>query len=152
MITKSFLLMGAMLIAAPLAAQQNTQCTTTFGVTNCTTTGQPNSGGANRTVADPNAFQRGYDQSRRAVDSVTESFRQAERDRAQRQMDMAMIRQAEQAQSQSNRANTQQLDAQALGIRAGQMVASGDCAGAQKLALDAGDFQLASAVKEYCAR
>lgn len=86
------------------------------------------------------------------MDSVTESFRQAERDRAQRQMDMTMIRQAEQAQAQSQRATTQQLDAQARGIRAGQLVASGDCPGAQKIALDAGDFELAKAVKEYCAK
>jgi hypothetical protein len=32
------------------------------------------------------------------------------------------------------------------------MVAAGDCAGAQKLALDAGDFELANAVKGYCAK
>ena len=150
MMFKMLLIAGLAALAAPLSAQQNTQCYTSVGVTNCTTTGQPY--GANRATIDPNAFQRGYDRGRGAVDSVTESFRQAERDRAQRQMDMAMIRQAEQAQSQSNRAAAAQSDAKTRGIRAGQLVASGDCPGAQKLALDAGDFQLANAVKDYCAK
>ena len=38
-------LAGLVALAAPVSAQQNTQCTTTAGVTNCTTTGQPDSGG-----------------------------------------------------------------------------------------------------------
>ena len=135
MITKSLLLMGAMLIAAPVAAQQNTQCYTSVGVTNCTTTGQPY--GANRVTIDPNAFQRGYDQSRRAVDSVTESFRQAERDRAQ---------------AQSQRVTTQQMDAHGLGFAAGHLIAAGDCAGAQKLALESGNIELVNGVKAYCAK
>jgi len=150
MMFKMLLIAGLAALAAPLSAQQNTQCYTSVGVTNCTTTGQPY--GANRATIDPNAFQRGYNQSRGAVDSVTESFRQAERDRAQRQLDMAMIRQAEQAQAQSNRPATDQIEAHALGIRAGQMIAAGDCAGAQKLALDAGNFEVANGVKAYCAK
>lgn len=150
MMSRLLLLAGVTLIAAPLLAQTTTQCSTTFGITNCNTTGQPNSG--SRSTTDPNAFQRGYNQGRNAVDGVTESFRQAERDRAQRQLDMAMIRQSEQTQAQTDQAAAQQSAAKALGIRAGQLVASGDCAGARTLALDAGDFELANAVKSYCAK
>lgn len=36
--------------------------------------------------------------------------------------------------------------------RVGQLVAAGDCAGAEKLALKAGDFELADTVRGYCAR
>lgn len=36
--------------------------------------------------------------------------------------------------------------------RVGQLVAAGDCAGAEKLALKAGDFELAETVRGYCAR
>lgn len=150
MMFRALIIAGAALVAAPLVAQTTTQCSTSVGITTCNTTGQPNS--ANRSTIDPNAFQRGYNRGRNAVDSVTESFSQAERDRAQRQLDMAMIRQSQQAQAQTDQAAAQQSAAKTLGIRAGQLVASGDCAGAQTLALDAGDFELANAVKSYCAK
>ena len=40
----------------------------------------------------------------------------------------------------------------ALSEKVGGLAASGDCAGAQSAALDAGDFELANQVKSYCAK
>ena len=152
MFAKVLIIAGVTLVAVPAAAQQNTQCTTTFGITNCTTTGSPTSGGVNWGISDPNAYQRSYDRSKAAVDSITNAYRQSERDNAQREQLLAMQQQANQAQAQSQQVAGEQAQARALGVRAGQMVAAGNCAGAQKLALDAGDFVLANEIKGYCAK
>jgi hypothetical protein len=160
---KHLLLFGLTLLAAPAAAQQNTQCSTTFGITNCTTTGSASSGGVNRGAINPNAYQQGYDRSKAAVDGIVESFRQGERDREQREQALLLRRQAEQsqalaqqnqalAQSQAQAASDQQAEAKARGIQAGKLVAAGDCAGAARLALEAGDLELANAVKAYCSK
>lgn len=41
-------------------------------------------------------------------------------------------------------------EADALGRRIGEVVASGDCRGGEQLALDAGDYALARAVRDHC--
>ena len=163
MSTKHLILFGLALISAPAAAQQNTQCSTTFGITNCATTGSPTSNGVNRGVLNPNAYQQGLDRSKAAVDGIVESFRQGERDSAQREQTLLLRREAEQsqalaqqsqalAQSQAQAGSEQQASAKALGIQAGKLVAAGDCPGAARLALEAGDLELANAIKAYCSK
>ena len=41
-------------------------------------------------------------------------------------------------------------EARSLGERVGELVASGDCEGGERMARDAGDFPLVDAVRNYC--
>jgi hypothetical protein len=41
-------------------------------------------------------------------------------------------------------------EAESLGERVGQLVASGDCEGGERMAREAGDFPLVEAVRDYC--
>lgn len=151
-IAKGMIIAGLALLAAPATAQQNTQCTTTFGITNCTTTGQPTSGGINWGLVDPNAFQRGWDDAQKRQQQQQQAIQQQQQIAAQRQQTLLMNQHTEQARAQGQQFAAEQASAKALGVQAGHMVAAGDCVGAQKLALDAGDFELANAVKGYCAK
>ena len=40
--------------------------------------------------------------------------------------------------------------ARSLGERVGELVASGDCEGGERMALEAGDFPLVEAVRDFC--
>lgn len=65
----------------------------------------------------------------------------------------ALREQAAQARADTERLRSEQrnLDrAQALRMKVGKLVGNGDCNGATKLALEAGDFGLAGEVKKYC--
>jgi len=42
------------------------------------------------------------------------------------------------------------VEASALGERVGKMVATGDCAGGERVAREAGDFALVRAVRDHC--
>ncbi|HEV2746001.1 MAG TPA: hypothetical protein VGW34_01720 [Allosphingosinicella sp.] len=46
--------------------------------------------------------------------------------------------------------NRSPAEADALGRRVGEVVATGNCRGGEQLALDAGDYALARAVRDHC--
>jgi hypothetical protein len=130
---------GASLALPSHAQTSNTRCTTTFGVTNCTTQQQPgiNWGIINQQrqeqLLNPlNAYQQGL-----------EARRQREAAEAQRES----LRIAQQEAAQQQETEDQQRE---LGRQAGKLVAEGKCDEARTLALDAGNFDLAHKVNEYC--
>lgn len=146
--------LGLCLLTAPASAQVNTECSTDyFGVTRCQTTGQPNGGGANwgilqNSINQPNVGQR-----------FMEGYEQGQRIRAQREQ-QRLIEQQRRAFAQQQAEQQASLQAQlqeeseerSLKQRLGQMVASGDCPGAIRAALAAGNFGLANEVQDYCAK
>ncbi len=160
MIAKIWIAAGLALLAAPAVAQQNTQCTTTFGVTNCTTTGSPTSGGINWELFKPvdigDRFNKGYEQGQRIRQQVEERRLIAE----QRQ---ALAAQRVQLEQVANQAAAQQASEQAMfestlaearaqTMEAAKMLNAGDCKGAQTYALSVGNLPLATKVKDYCAK
>jgi hypothetical protein len=58
---------------------------------------------------------------------------------------------AAQRMTAENADNGVSADEGALSRRAGELVAAGDCAGAERLALVNGDFDLATTIRNYCA-
>lgn len=150
MIFRVLWIAGIGAIAIPASAQQNTRCTTTYGVTNCTTTGQPNSGGINWGLAAP------------PVD-VGKAYRDAYNEGLQRNLlieQQRLIAEQRQAMEQQQIADSPppievkdyDTEQRALGVQAGKLIVAGDCAGALKLALEAGNIELANSVKGYCAK
>jgi len=132
--------------ATSAPAQQTTDCQPNgIGGVRCTTTGQPSGGGLNWGLLDPNAYQRGYDGALRGQQQMQQLIQQQQFANQQR----AEAR----SRAQQTQAQADQIDsARALGVQAGQLVAAGDCPGAQKLALEAGDLELANSVKSYCGK
>ena len=55
------------------------------------------------------------------------------------------------AEARQQRLEQQAVDAQARQVQVGEMLSTGNCIGAQGLALGAGDIELANQVKTYCA-
>lgn len=125
---------SAFALAGPAVGQSSTTtCETVFGITTCNTRPQPQSGinwGIVNQQPAPNpgnAFMDGYVRG--------QQLRAAEEERLARR-----------------RAEADAASAKALGVAAGKLVAAGDCDGALKLALDAGDLDLAGSVKDYCSK
>lgn len=135
--------LAAAIVSSSAAAQQTTDCQRDqWGNTRCRTTGSPTSGGVDwglgTSQTNPaDSFQRGYEQGQ-AIRARREAMK-----REQAAHDARMAQWAQQGAEAERR--------QVLDKQAGQLVASGDCAGAEKLALDAGDFGLAKSIKDYCA-
>lgn len=129
-------------LSSPALAQQQTNCTTDmWGNVRCTTTGSPTSGGVDYSplLNQPTAgdsFMKGYENGQRL---------RAQREAQQREK-AAHDARMDQWAAQGEEAERQRQ----LSRQAGQLVAAGDCAGAEKLALEGGDFALAGAVKSYC--
>lgn len=146
---RSITIAALILCSSSALAQQTTNCSPdgTGGV-HCVTNGNASQSGANwgllqqPPATNPmDAFNRGYeDAQRRRVD------RQEQEMIAAQQQALAA---QQQAQSQTANYEAEQRE---LGVRAGQMVQAGDCPGALKLALTAGNIVLANSVKQYCAR
>lgn len=124
-------------LAVPAAAQTNTRCTTSFGVTNCQTMQQPGVGidwGLARPA--PNAG-----------DSFTQGYQQGQALRAQRE-----AAEAARAQSQaSERTRIAENNRLYFRTEAGKMVAGGNCSGARDYAAANGEFELAQQIAAYCA-
>jgi hypothetical protein len=141
-------LIALLLVATPALGQQ-TNCRWIGGTWSCDTSPR-------RTALDPNLYQRSYDQSyRRTTEGFNETMRiLAERQRAEQEAANERRREeaaASEAQAQAELARAR--DDQAAGLRksVGEMLSTGNCAGAQDLALGAGDIELATQVKTYCA-
>ena len=141
-------LIALLLVASPALGQQ-TNCQWSGSTWSCDTSPGP-------TVLDPTIFQRSYDQSyRRVTDGFNQNMsillerRRAEQEAAeQRRREEAAAAEA-QAQVDIVRAR----DDRVAGLRktVGEMLSTGNCIGAQGLALGAGDIELANQVKTYCA-
>ena len=66
-------------------------------------------------------------------------------------LDWRSANQASLAAESRREANVRSVaNAQSLGERVGQLVASGDCEGGERMAREAGDFPLVDAVRNYC--
>jgi hypothetical protein len=123
----------AFLIAAPAAAQMQTTCSQTGPFTNCTTTGSPTPPAP---PVQPPSSQPNYSGWGNLFKGI-QARRERKREEAQIQEAQARVEADRQAQA-ANRAAVV------------QKVRSGDCAGAQSLALDQGDLTLARQVVDYC--
>lgn len=109
------------------------------------------------TTLDPNIIGDAFGEQRERS-SIGDLIEQRARIEAQEEQTRAQ----QKAQQRQDEAYRQQQDAEARDLagrqqrdalwqRIGQMVAGGDCVGAQSAALAAGDFELANQVKSYCA-
>jgi hypothetical protein len=116
----------AVLLAPSCALAQNstTDCQRDyFGNVHCTTQAQPGV-----SVAPPLDYGKLLQSGENAVPSYADQVRQEQQLRAARGA----------------------LDAREQTQRAAQMIGAGDCAGAEKFALKAGNLALAQQVRDYC--
>ena len=139
----------ALLLMASPALGQHTNCHWSGSTWSCDTS-------PGRTDLDPTIIQRAYDQGNQ---QMTDGFNQytrilIERRRAEYKAAEQHRREeaaASEAQAQVDIVRARDERAASLRKTVGEMLSTGNCIGAQDLALGAGEIELANQVKTYCA-
>ena len=124
----------AILVAVALStgalAQPEPSCTTVNGFTSCSS--------SSRGLAEPVDVQGAYRHQQQAKEQREAELRQLQEALVRCQKLATDLRAAKQADVETKQ-------------RVGELVAAGDCAAAERLALERGDFELAKKAGAYCA-
>ena len=121
-------LIALLLVASPALGQQ-TNCHWISGGWSCESQG--------RTELDPSIISKAYDTPQIDIAGLMKKRALLQ----QRNLEIAHLQRVEK----------QAVDAQARKVQVSEMLSTGNCIGAQGLALGAGDIELANQVKTYCA-
>ena len=131
----------ALLLGASPALGQQTNCRWVGSTWSCDTS-------PGRSSLDPDAFNRAYDREFQRGQAQSNEIMRIQEKADQRRRDEAA---ASEAQAQVDIARARDDRAAGLHKTVGEMLSTGNCTGAQDLALGAGDIELANQVKTYCA-